>query len=275
MNMDFKRRHGRAGRAGGWLFAIAALTLPLAQSASAAAERSLAGIRIFSRQNAVLAKYGNPSQVIVGGQSTTVLGGGAGGGSGAPAGGGFGGGGGGYPGGGGGGYPGGGGGGGYPGGGGGYPGGGALPGFGGGAGAAPGEFGGGGGKGLGGFGAGGEASGGFGGGGGGVASATSSKEYTWVYDRPDGSSLEFTFSSDGRVVQIRATGFKANVRTLKGVALGMPYSSVVSRYGSPESQSVQGAVLNANYSERNHAAFQFVNSGRGQKLVGIIVAAVQ
>ena len=117
-------------------------------------ERVLAGIRLNTSSKNILAKYGNPTQVVVGevgyrlpgragGTAGTAAtgggfpgGGGFGGGGGfpgAPGGGGFPGGGGGFPGGGGG-FPGGGppGGGGYPGiGGGGYPGGGGFPGGGG------------------------------------------------------------------------------------------------------------------------------------------------
>jgi len=97
------------------------------------------------------------------------------------------------------------------------------------------------------------------------------QEYTWIYDRPDGTSLEFTLSQDGRVVQIRATGYKGNSKTSKGIALGANYGSVIERYGYPETQDFEGAILTAYYTERDHVAFQFYN----QKLVGIIVAAVE
>jgi len=282
---------GRGPSLKGLAVAGVALTA-LAQAApvSAAAERTLAGIRIFSRAAAVTQKYGNPSQVIVGSQSTTTIGGGGGG-----LGGGFPGGPGGYPGAGGGpgGYPGAGGfGGGYPGAGGapgalpgfggGYPGAGGLSEFGGGGKISPGGFGG---EGMGGSpggpggypGAGGfpGAAGGYPGAGGGFGAGqqtlTTKPNVTWVYDRPNGGSLEFTISPDGRVIQIRATGYTGTVRTAKGVALGQSYAGVVAKYGYPSGQYIQGPLLNADYSEKYHAAFQFYN----QKVVGIIIAAVE
>ncbi|BDI31298.1 hypothetical protein CCAX7_33490 [Capsulimonas corticalis] len=266
-------------RAAATLIATAAIGGAIATNAMAAAEHTLAGIRVFSSSSAVLKKFGSPDEVRVG-QFTTgapglaIPGGtGAAGGPGAPGGGGGypGASGGGYPGASGGGYPGApSGGGGYPGAsGGGYPGApsggddspGALPGLSGGPGGAPGEFGGA--PGGGGYpGAGGSQSG--------MAIAQKSS-VTWIYDRPDGGSLEFTMSSDGRVVQIHASGFKGAVRTDKGVALGMKLSQVNDKYGYPESQFITGKILTENYTERSHAAFQFYNG----RLVGIIVAAVE
>jgi hypothetical protein len=93
---------------------------------------------------------------------------------------------------------------------------------------------------------------------------------TWVYDQPNGGSLEITFSSDGRVVQIHATGLRGQAKTANGVVLGTKMSDVFGRYGYPAHQSIQGRVLNANYMDECHAAFQFYHG----KLCGIIVAAV-
>jgi len=95
---------------------------------------------------------------------------------------------------------------------------------------------------------------------------------TWIYNRPGGNSLEFTFSNDGRVIQIRATGYnKSLVRTVRGITLAQSYGNVVARYGYPESQEQFGPIITARYTEREHAAFQFYN----QKLVAVIVAAVE
>ncbi len=245
----------KRGRSALLLTAFGALALLPALSASAA-ERSLAGIKIFSTTRPVLAKYGSPTQVIVGRPSLTPTGGAAAGAQG------------------------------------GQPGApslspGALPGFG----AAPPELGGGG-PGFGGgsmgggpgFGGGGRP--GFGGGGqtgagsqgglgqngtGAAATDPSSGEVTWIYDRPGGSDLEFTFSSDGRVVQIRATGYQGPVKTAKGIGLGAKYGAVIAKYNYPETQEQDGSVLTARYTERSHAAFQFYN----QRVVAIIVAAVE
>ncbi len=231
------------------LGALAAALLPLALCAPAsAAERSLAGIKIFSGSRTVLQKFKSPSRVIVGRPSLTPAGSTAtpgatgAGSSGSPGG-----------------YPGAGGMGGAP---------GQLPGFGGGV---PSEFG--------------QAPGGGGGynpmgaaptsGAPGANGATTPDsnpgEVTWIYDRPNGGDLEFTFSSDGRVIQIRATGYTGTVKTTRGIALGTSYGNVVGKYGYPESQEQDGPILTAKYTESDHVAFQFFN----QKLVAIIVAAVE
>ena len=239
----------------GRLIVIGAMCATLAVAASAAAERTLAGVKIFSPMSLVLKKYGTPTEVRVGGQSTDTSGGTTPGAGGLP---GFGGGaGGGYPGGGG---PGGGG---YPGAGGG-PGGGGYPGMGGGY---PG------GRGGNPFGNSGDDSSGDSGGYPGsttIGVAVQSNMVTWIYDLPDGGSLEFTFSSDGRVIQIHATGLKGNERTQKGVGLGMKLSEVMNKYGFPERQFISNRILHTSYIDKYHVAFQFYH----QKLVGIIVAAV-
>jgi len=237
-------------------------------------ERVLAGIKIFSPSDAVLKKFGTPDEVRIGDQSSALLtdgaidiGGGAASTSGSTAGGPGGPGAGGYPGsapgGAPGGYPGAGGGG-YPGGAGGYPGqrpGGAPGGY-------PGQRPGG-------------APGGYPGGmnqsnpngrpgAGATGTPAADSTVTWVYDRPDGTSLEFTLSSGGRVIQIHLSGYKSVYKTARGIALGMSLATVNVKYGFPESQNINGRVLNMNYIQKFHAAFQFLN----QKLVGIIVAAV-
>jgi hypothetical protein len=96
-------------------------------------------------------------------------------------------------------------------------------------------------------------------------------EVTWIYDRPSGVELQFTLDASGRVIQIRATGAHDGVKTAKGVALGDSFSTIIKKYGWPESQEQQGGVLTTLYTERSHAAFQFYDN----KLVGVIVAAVE
>jgi len=234
--------------------------------AAPAPERVLAGIKIFSPSDSVLKKFGTPDEVRIGDQSSALLtdgaisiGGGAASASGTTGGGMPG-----APGG----YPGAPGGapGGYPGAGGGYPGGG-MPGGPGGYPGAPGGMN--------------RNRGGYPGAPGGMGTngqpgtstngtQTADSTVTWVYDRPDGTSLEFTLSSGGRVIQIHLSGYKSVYRTARGVGLGMSLGTVSGKYGFPESQNISGRVLNMNYIQKFHAAFQFLN----QRLVGIIVAAV-
>ncbi len=239
------------------LVTAAALSL-LAVSGGAAhaagAERSLAGISIFSPGSEVTRKFGNPSRILVGGLApgdATAGGTGSGPGgqgatSGSPSP---------YPGssspspsGGTGLLPG-------------FPGvptnqsslGGGYPGQGGGGGEFPGA------PGL-----------GTGGLGGTNAPAAPVKQpVTLVYDRQNGGSLEFTVSPDKRVVQIRETGYSGAYGTTRGIRLGTSYAAVVGRYGYPENTFISGPIINIDYKDTLHCGFQFLN----QKLVAIIVAA--
>ena len=231
------------------LISAAALSL-LAISGGAAhaagAERSLAGISIFSPGSEVTRKFGNPSHILVGGVApgdATAGGvssgpGGQGASSGSPS----------------------------P-----YPGssssptagGGILPGF-------PGvptnqstiggsEFPGAPGGGLGTGGLGGAA----------TPAAPVKQPVTLIYDRQNGGSLEFTVSPDKRVVQIRETGYSGAYGTTRGTRLGTSYAAVLARYGYPENTFISGPIINIDYKDTLHCGFQFLN----QKLVAIIVAA--
>ena len=232
------------------LISAAALSL-LAISGGAAhaagAERSLAGISIFSPGSEVTRKFGNPSHILVGGVApgdATAGGassgpGGPGASSGSPS-------------------P-------YPG----SssssnPGAGLLPGFpgvptnqssvGGGS-----EFPGAPGGGLGTGGLGGAA----------TPAAPVKQPVTLIYDRQNGGSLEFTVSPDKRVVQIRETGYSGAYGTTRGTRLGTSYAAVLARYGYPENTFISGPIINIDYKDTLHCGFQFLN----QKLVAIIVAA--
>ena len=207
--------------------------------AAAGPEHSLAGIAIFAPGSEVTHKFGNPSQILVGGiapvantPGTAAAGPGA---SGAPGGG--------------------------------NPsnaGAGLLPGF---PGISSGGFPGASGGAPGGFPG---APGGASGVPGGAASTAPVKEpVTLVYNRANGGSLEFTVSPDKLVVQIRETGFTGAYSTARGIKLGMPYSAVIARYGYPEDTVISGSVINIDYKNTLHCGFQFLD----QKLVGIIVAS--
>ncbi len=232
------------GLAAAALFGMAA---PAVQAAGA--ERSLAGVSIFAPGSVVTRKFGNPNQILVGGAAPAAFtpgssAGGAGSSAGAPGGGGF---------------PGASRGGGFPG----APSGtDSLPGFPGGApgggfpGAPGGSF-------LG-------ASGGGAGLPGSAAAAGPVKPaYTYIYNRANGGSLEFTISPDKRVVQIRETGYSGAFGTARGIKLGTTYAAVVNHYGSPENIEISGSIINIDYRNTLHCGFQFLD----QRLVGIIVAS--
>ena len=107
----------------------------------------------------------------------------------------------------------------------------------------------------------------------GAASATADpNEVVYEYATKAGTTLDFTISGDGRVIQISAAGQKnGNVRTLRGVTLGTSYIDVINKYGYPEGQDVTNSVLTMRYVDRAHVAFQLFN----QKVVSVTVAAVE
>ena len=271
MTQTFLHKIGAGVSAAAALAAFAAAPVQ-----AAGPERSLAGIAIFAPGSLVTKKFGNPNQILVGGVAPPPF---------SPAGASSGpGGAGGYPGaqgGGQGGYPGsssssggfpGGGGGGFPGGGGGLP---DARSEGGGTGSLPGFPGGGGGGFPGGGGGFPGAQSGFPGGasgfpGGGAATAAPVKpSYTYIYNRANGGSLEFTISPDKRVVQIRETGYLGAYGTARGIKLGTTYAAVIGRYSSPENIDIAGPIINIDYRSTLHCGFQFLD----QKLVGIVVSS--
>ncbi len=278
-------------------------------------ERVLAGIRLNSKSSNVLAKYGNPNEVVIGdiGFRGMQAGGGNNGTEGGPPGDG------GLPGLGGGGggrsiggaSPGGGRtmGGASPGGGGRTMGGASMSGGGMSAGAPPpGSFGAptGGGFGAppgdggfgqpGGFGGGGSlggspgdagsTSGGIGAFGQNVSTLARQQEVTWIYNRKVNNNLvtyNFLIGANGNVVQIMVTGYKGgNSRTKRNIALGSTYKDVVALYGYPEEQSIVGRTLVASYRTRAHISFQFLPEtpqsnplATGNKCIAITIATVE
>lgn len=101
-------------------------------------------------------------------------------------------------------------------------------------------------------------------------------QVTWTYDLPDGTTLEFIISQNGRVVQITVGGdkpFKQSV-TSKGIKLGSLYKDVVLKYGYPESQQEIGRFLQTSYADKHRIVFLFCGPEIGQvkKLVGITIA---
>ena len=254
----------------------------LAQARRGGIERVLVGIRLNTSAKNVLARYGNPNEVIVGEVGVRLPGGSGGAAAGSSAAGaGFGpagegatlGGGGGYPGGG---QPSG-----YPGSGGGKLGVGGGSGLG--EGATPGgSFGGSSspGAGFGGFGG---APGAAAGGGTSTFGQTTStlsrqQEVTWIYNRQyppktgNVVSYEFLISPRGQVSQIRALGYKGgSVRTVRGIGLGATYQQVIAKYGYPELHQQVGPVLVMDYRAKSHAEFQLMNN----KVFAITIATIE
>ena len=89
------------------------------------------------------------------------------------------------------------------------------------------------------------------------------QEVTWIYNRKINNNLvsyEFLIGPGGSVAQIRSTGYKGgNIRTSKGVVLGSTYKDVVKTYGYPEEHAVYGNILIASYRKTAHIQFQFMN----------------
>lgn len=310
MKIPFSLRGSAAATAGTALFALATIGTAT-QAAAPAYEKSLAGIRLSSTSKSVLARFGNPNEIVIGDvgirQGPNTGQNGAGGGDpnggipGAPSGGGpgslpplgspggFGAPGGfsnpdaGVPG--------------EMGGKGGFPGAaGAFPGAPGGFGAPPGGVPGAEDAGRGGFPGGGLGStaGGPSVGAFGQTQSTFARqqEVTWIYNRKftdkKGAqqlvSYEFLIGPSGYVSQIRVTGYTGgNTRTSKGITLGSTYRDVVRAYGYPEEHAVYGTTLVASYRNRAHLSFQFLNDrviknnviNPGNKVIGITIATVE
>ena len=226
----------RLGLAAAALAVVAGAASPA--SAEPRPERSLAGIAIFAPGSEVTRKFGNPSQILVGGAAPSANTPGSSSGSGSSSGGS-----------------------------GGYPGSqsssqsstGQLPGFPGQGNSSSGYPGSGGGLP-------GQSSG-FPGGG--VTAPPVKPPVTLIYNRANGGTLEFTISPDKRVIQIRETGYTGAYGTARGIKLGTSYSAVVAKYGYQENTAIAGSVIDIDYKDTLHCGFQFL----AQKLVGIIVAS--
>lgn len=96
------------------------------------------------------------------------------------------------------------------------------------------------------------------------------EEVTWTYDMSDGTTIEFIISETGRVIQITVGGDRpyAGSKTTKGIKLGSYYKDVIFKYGYPESQRQEGRFLRASYADKQRCVFTFL----GKKLVGITIA---
>lgn len=118
------------------------------------------------------------------------------------------------------------------------------------------------------------------------------QEVTWIYNRKTYDkkgaaqlvSYEFLIGPSGQVEQIRVSGYTGgNVRTSRSIGLGSTYRDVIRAYGFPEEHAAYGNVLVASYRNRAHVSFQFLNdrvlSGNainpGNKVIGITIATVE
>jgi hypothetical protein len=125
----------------------------------------------------------------------------------------------------------------------------------------------------------------------GGTTAQAGKYVFWIYQYPKkGITNVFVLDEEGRVAQIAQVGGRASARTARAVAIGSPYSSVVRAYGFPERHekvTTQGALqlglLSVSYEESHGVQFFFLNQplrgygrpgGAGPWCVGIIVSAV-
>jgi hypothetical protein len=93
----------------------------------------------------------------------------------------------------------------------------------------------------------------------------------YVYQKPNGVILEFLATADGRVIQIEVLGYKGSAKTERGITLGSSYSTVIDKYGYPESLDASNGVTTMKYLDKQHVSFQLHEN----KVVGITVAAVE
>ncbi|MER3474967.1 MAG: hypothetical protein C4335_13295 [Armatimonadota bacterium] len=99
------------------------------------------------------------------------------------------------------------------------------------------------------------------------------QETTLIYERPGGVIYEFLINKDGYVVQAKAIGYEDKsglARTSRGIKLGDTYQKVVAVYGWPKEHQNMGATLYVRY-PNHHVGFQFYDN----KVVSIIVAAME
>ena len=119
-----------------------------------------------------------------------------------------------------------------------------------------------------------------------VSTLARQQEVTWIYNRKVNNNLvsyEFLIGPNGDVSQIRVTGYSgAGVRTKRGVGLGSTYKDVVRIYGFPEDHGQVGRVLVASYRKTAHIQFQFLSTPgqanplmAGNKVIGITIATVE
>ena len=119
-----------------------------------------------------------------------------------------------------------------------------------------------------------------------VSPLANEQEVTWVYNRKVGNnvvSYEFLIGPSGDVSQIRVSGYTGgNSNTKRGIHLGSTYKDVVRIYGYPEEHQQVGNVLIASYKQHAHVSFQFLNqSGQtnvfspGNKVIAITIATVE
>ncbi|MBW3622280.1 MAG: hypothetical protein KY468_02595 [Armatimonadetes bacterium] len=126
---------------------------------------------------------------------------------------------------------------------------------------------------------------------GGGAPQPGGKHVFWVYQYPQkGVTNVFVLDEEGRVVIIGQAGGRRSTTTSRGVGIGSTYSSIVRVYGFPERHekiTTQGAVplglLRISYEESHGVEFIFLNQplrgygqpgGGGPWCVGVVVKAV-
>jgi len=94
-------------------------------------------------------------------------------------------------------------------------------------------------------------------------------EVTWVYKFSKGKTLEILINPEGVVVQIAAYGAAwPDVHTSKGTRLGSTYKDILAKYGYPESHEQIGTELRVKYQEKHRVVFTML----GNVCVGITIA---
>lgn len=116
-----------------------------------------------------------------------------------------------------------------------------------------------------------------GGGGGSGATGTSERvTFTrWVYKR-SGSRYAFIMDKFNRVVQIEAVGMgDKNVRTKRGVAFGSTFADVIRKYDAPDGYEIGGSTIVMRYLVNDKVAFRLtrLDPNKPHVVTGIVVAA--
>lgn len=113
----------------------------------------------------------------------------------------------------------------------------------------------------------------------------------WIYQYPKkGITNVFVLDEEGRIVQIGQAGSQPSAKTARGLGIGSTYSDVVRAYGFPERHDrvntqgfLQVGLLQTSFEESHGVQFIFLNQalrggarpvGTGPWCVGVIVSAV-
>jgi len=93
------------------------------------------------------------------------------------------------------------------------------------------------------------------------ATQLSGREITWIYRFEKNKELDFILDAQGRVLQIAAFGVEwKGMKTSKGIGFGKMYKDIILTYGFPESHDQQPLGMVLKYANSDRVAFTLVGN---------------